>query len=121
VSRFTEPVFPAIFTQNQQGLREFDRQLVAALGNWAFSLKGILDGGISLQDNIDAAVASYQSNAVADTEDAVAHTLGRVPQYFVAVDLDKGAVIYRGPTAFTKTTVYLKSTVANTAVKVLLL
>lgn len=120
MSRFPDPVFPALFTQKQAELRQFDRDLVAALGNWALSLKGLLDRGLSVADNMDAAVVSYVTNAVPDTEDAVAHGLGRVPTYFAVVDRDKGGVVYRSGTAFTKTTVYLKTTVAGAAVKVIL-
>lgn len=120
MSRFVEPVFPA-FTQSPGDLRPFDKELVSALGQWALSLKGILDRGISLQDNIDAAVASFTSNATPDTEDAVAHTLGRIPTYFIVGDINKGGVVYRGGTSFTKTHVYLKTTVASAAVKVVLL
>lgn len=121
MSRFAEPVFPALFTQSQDELRQFDRDLVSALGNWALSLKGILDRGLSLEDNIDAAVASFTSSATPDTEDMVAHTLGRVPRYFIVADINKGGVVYRSATSFTKTNVYLKTSVASAAVKVILL
>lgn len=119
--RAPEPVLPGIFTQRQAELRPFDRELVASIGNWALELKAILDRGISLEDNVDAAVASFTSNAVANTEDTIAHTLGRVPTYFIVGDIDKGGVVYKGTTAFTKTNVYLKTTVASAAVKVILL
>jgi hypothetical protein len=118
--KFSDPIFPAIFTPNQD-LRPFDKSLITALGNWAMSLKGILDGGISLTDNWDAVVASYTSNATPDTEDEVAHGLGRVPTYFLVADINKGGIVYRGGTTFTKTKVYLKNTVASAAVKVILL
>jgi hypothetical protein len=84
-------------------------------------MKGILDRGISLTDNIDAVIASFTSNATPDTEDTVAHTLGRIPSYFIVADINKGGVVYRGATTFTKTNVYLKTTVASAAVKVILL
>lgn len=119
--RFPEPVFPALMAQNPAGLRQFDRDLVTALGNWALSLKAMLDGGLSLTDNADIAVVSFTSNVTPDTEDAIAHTLGRVPTYFVVGDINKGGVVYRSATAFTKTTVYLKTSVASAAVKVILL
>ena len=119
--KFPEPIFPGLFTQNQQGMREFDKSLVAALGNWAMGLKGLLERGISIADNIDGVVSTFTSNAVADTEDTVAHTLGRIPIYFVTLSLDKGAIVYKGTTTFTKTNVYLKTTQASTAVKILLL
>jgi hypothetical protein len=119
--RFPALVLPAIFHQNDPSLRQWDRDLAAAIENWTLGLKGILDRGISLADNVDAAVASYTSNATPDTEDVIAHTLGRVPSYFIVADINKGGVVYRSGTAFTKTNVYLKTTVASAAVKVILL
>lgn len=119
MSRFPDPVFPGLYTQKQGELRSFDRDLVAAIGNWATGLKGLLDRGLSLADNVDAAVVAFTSNAVPDTEETIAHTLGRVPAYFVVADINKGGVVYRGPTAFTKTAVYLKTSVASAAVKVI--
>jgi hypothetical protein len=120
MSIFQEPPFPALFTAAKD-LRDFDRDLINALGGMTLNLKAILDRGISLGDNIDAAVASFTSNAVPDTEDTIAHTLGRVPTYFIVADLDKNGTVYRGTTAFTRTNVYLKTSVASAAVKVILL
>lgn len=119
--KFSELILPSAFNLNLADLRQLDRDLMAALGNWSFSLKGILDRGISLTDNLDATVASFTSNATPDTEDTVAHSLGRAPTYFLLADINKGAFVYRGPTAFTKTHVYLKTSAASAAVKVILL
>lgn len=118
--RFPELVLPGLFTPSEP-MRQWDRDLLTALGNWSLSMKGILDRGISLTDNIDAVIASFTSNATPDTEDTVAHTLGRIPSYFIVADINKGGVVYRGATTFTKTNVYLKTTVASAAVKVILL
>lgn len=120
MSRFPEPSFPALFSQNQTEMRAFDRSLITVLGNWSLELKGLLDRGLSLADNVDAAVVSFNTNGVANTEDAIPHTLGRVPTYFVVADIDKGGVVYRSGTAFTKDTVYVKTTVATAAVKLIL-
>lgn len=57
----------------------------------------------------------------ADTEFTVAHTIGAVPIGFLVTNIDKGAVIYDSGTAWTSTNIYLKSTVANTAVTLFLL
>ena len=121
MTTYLDPDLPAIFTENQKELRKFDRDFIQVVDNWALNLKSILDRGISLDDNIDAAAVSFTSNGSADTEDAIAHTLGKVPAHFIVSSLDKGAVVYRSGTAFTKTTIYLKTTVASVAVKVILL
>jgi hypothetical protein len=121
VTLYQEPNFPAIFTENFNKLRDFDRDMIQALGTWSQVLKSILDGGISLNDNMDAAVVSYTSNAVADTEDTVAHTLGKIPTYFVVGDIDKGGVVYRSGTTFTRTQIFVKCSAAGAAVKLILL
>lgn len=121
MTQYAEPNFPALFVQNAPGLRQFDRDMVTVLGGWSQNLKAILDKGIDLGDNIDAAVVSYTSNAVANTEDTIPHTLGKIPVYFIVGDIDKGGVVYRGGTSFTKASIYVKCTVASAAVKLILL
>lgn len=121
MTKYNSPQFPAIFTENFAGLRTFDRDLITILGEFDLSLKAILDKGVSLNDNVDAAVVSYTSNATPDTEDTVAHTLGKIPTYFIVGDIDKGGVVYRSGTTFTSTNIYLKCTVASAAIKLILL
>ena len=121
MSRYADPVFPAVFTASQNELRQFDRDLITALGNWSLSQKGILDRGISLDDNIDCDIVEFTSSATPDAENTVAHNLGKVPEHVIVTSLDKGAVIYKGTTAFTATNVYLKATLASTAVKIVLM
>lgn len=120
MSRYPDPNFPAVFTQNQAGIRAFDKDLVSALVKWGRDLKGLLDRGLNIADNMDAAVVSFTSSATPDTEEAIAHTLGRIPTYFQVGDINKAGIVYRGPTTFTKTHVYLKTSVASAAVKVIL-
>jgi hypothetical protein len=121
MSRFPDPTFPAVFTQNQAGMRDFDKVLVGALVKWAKDLKGLLDRGLNIADNFDAAVVSFTSNAAPNTEDAIAHTLGRVPDYFIQGSIDKAGVVYASGTAFTKTHIYVKTSVASAAVKLILM
>ena len=121
MSLYKEPNFPAVFVEGQANLREFDKNLLTALNEWGLVLKAILDRGILLADNVDAAASSYTSNAVANTEDAVPHTLGKIPTYFIVGDIDKGGVVYRSGTAFTKTTAYLKCTTTSTVLKIIFL
>lgn len=121
MTKHAAPNFPAIFVDNDPNLREFDKNMALALSLWAQNLDAILDRGISLSDNVDAVVVSYTANATPDTEDTVAHTLGKQPTYFIVADIDKGGVVYRSGTAFTSSNVYLKCTVADAAVKLILL
>lgn len=52
----------------------------------------------------------------ANTELAVIHNLGYVPNGYLVIQNSNGGVIYTSTTAATATTIYLKSTVASTAV-----
>lgn len=120
MSKLSEINFPATVTQDSE-VRPFDRDLVTVLTGWTQNLLAIVDGGISLEDNIDAATASFTSSATPDEENIVPHGLGKVPTHFIVTSLDKAAIIYKGTTAFTKTNIYLKSNVASTVVKVVVL
>ena len=119
--KYADPVFPALFTQNVATLRQFDRDLVTALGSWSMSLKGILDRGIAVGDNLDAVVVEFTSSVTPDAENTVAHGLGKVPTHFIVTSLNKAAIVYKGSTAFTSTNIYLKVNVASVAVKIIVL
>lgn len=124
MTQLARPNFAAVFTAAQGTLgplANFGKQLIQELSRQSDSLLAILDKGISLDDNVDCAVASYTSNATPDTEDAVPHALGKVPQHVVVSGLNKGGVVYAGGTPFTNTHVYLKVSVGTAAVKLILL
>jgi hypothetical protein len=56
---------------------------------------------------------------LADTEFAVAHTLGIIPSGFATKNSDKAGINYdSGGTAWTDTNIYLKNNVANCAVTI---
>jgi hypothetical protein len=65
--------------------------------------------------NFDAKWQVFTSNGTANTEDTVAHKLGRVPVGVFAGLPDKAAVLYKGTTAWTSTNIYLKTSVATVA------
>ena len=70
--------------------------------------------------NIDWVITPYTSNAVANTEDTVTHTLGRIPTGYIVVDRNKAGVIYSSQKSlWTTSTMRLKSDVASTAVTLL--
>lgn len=116
MSTYQEPNFPALFTEEKQVSPTF-RKLITVLAQWSFNLKGILDRGISFTDNIDAVDIEFTSSATPDAENTVTHTLGKVPTGFIVYDINKGAVVYKGTTSWTKTTIYLKVNTATTIVK----
>jgi len=97
---------------------EFDKALEQELLSYTYKLAQLLNGGLGFIDNFNLQEKTYTTNAVANTEDAVAHTLGRVPSGFIVVNRDKAGVLYDSGTAWTATNIYLKCSVASTAVKI---
>lgn len=76
------------------------------------------DGAIQDDDkagNLSAVYVVFTSNAVANTQDTVAHNLGRTPVGYIPVKQDKSAVLYDGTTAFTSSNLYLRSSAATVA------
>jgi hypothetical protein len=120
MTAFAPPVLPSLFSP-EADIRAFDRDLITGLQAWAINQKGLLDKGLSFSDNIDCDIVEFTSHATPDTEVAVAHGLGKIPACFLVASLDKGGVVYKGSSAFTSTAVYIKCTVASTAVKLILL
>ncbi len=72
-------------------------------------------------ENIAGEFQVYTSNGTADTEDAVAHTLGSIPKGFLVINIDKGGVVYDSGTAWTSSNIYLKVTTISTAVTLFLI
>ena len=100
-----------------------ERELQAALVRYSIELSKLLNNGLKFSDNFNAQIVSYTSHAVADTEDTIAHTLGRVPTGYLALHRSKAGTIYQGPatgTAWTATAIYVKSNVASTVFSLLI-
>lgn len=119
MTKFQEPNFPAIFTQSFQNLREFDKNLISVLGEWSLNLNAILDGGISVDDNMDVSRVSVTSHATPGTEFSVAHGLGKVPTGYIVYGQAGAGSIYDGTTSNTSTTLYLRSDAANTVFRLI--
>lgn len=117
MTTYREPNFPALFTEGRESLRPFDKRLITVLAAWSQDLKGHLDRGLSFPDNIDAVDIEFTSSATPDLENAVAHTLGKIPTGALIYSQDKAGSVYNGTTAFTKTTIYLKCSVASVTIK----
>lgn len=92
----------------QRRLEEYDRNQDA-----------ILNRGIRFEDNVDCVMVEFTSNGTPNTQDTVAHTLGKVPTGFLVVNKDKAGDVYAGGTTWTKTNIYFKTTVASVALKIL--
>jgi hypothetical protein len=78
--------------------------ILRAWGSWREKLTDVINGGIGFGDGTSAehirgCWVTYTSNAVANTEDTVAHTLGSVPVGYLVFQQDKAASFYSGGTA----------------------
>ena len=95
------------------------RELFDTLMNVSFTSR---DGAIQHDDkagNLDAKWIVFTSNSTANTEDAITHDLGRTPVGILVALPDKAATIYSSSTAWTSTTIYVKTTTASVAWKLL--
>ena len=110
--REDDPQASFLITQYLQDLSRMSRSLT-----FLDSDGGVTTGRRSL--NIDAVWVAYVSNAVANTEDTVAHNLGRIPLGIFVGMPDKNAVIYSGPTAWTSTNIFLRASAATVTVGLL--
>jgi hypothetical protein len=89
-------------------------------------LRQHFNGGIGFgdgtnSDNMFGVFYNYTTNAIADTQDTINHNLGIVPIGFLTLSLDKGAVLYKGATAWTSTQIFLKATLASVAARIFIL
>ena len=91
-------------------------QLFNAMMNLGLTSRdGVIQNG-DKAGNLSGTYVVYTSNGAANTEDAVPHSLGRVPVGYFAVRQDKASgEPYDSGTTFTNTTIYLKSPVASVA------
>jgi len=119
MTKFSEPNFPALFTEQFDKIRPFDKDLLTALSNWAMVLKSILDGGISIEDNMDMSSVTIVTHATPGTETGFSHGLGKVPLGYIVTGQEASGSVYDGGTANTNTTLYLKSDVSSKTFKLL--
>jgi hypothetical protein len=119
MSKYAVPNFPALFTEAFDKLRDFDKKLIQSLGGFTLMLKGILDRGISFSDNVDCSFVDHTFGGTPNSEENIYHTLGKVPYGYIVVMKDRAVDVYSGGTEHTKTTLYLKSTVASAVIRVL--
>jgi hypothetical protein len=110
---YLEPNFPILVQGDFNKLRQFDKDLIGTLNVWSMTLKSILDGGISIDDNVDASLVSVVSHATPGSEFSVSHRLGKVPQGYIVTGQDGAGSVYDGSTTNTNAILYLKSDVSS--------
>lgn len=91
-----------------------------------FNLKNVVNGRIQFgttdgkNRNVDGQMVSATFGA-ANTDLTIIHNLGAIPVGYLVFRNSNGGVIYDGSVAFTKTTITLRSTVANTVALIFIL
>lgn len=102
---------------------DFDKSVEEALLRTGQQLEDILNKGIKFAENFNGQIKSHTSNAVANTEDTISHTLGRIPSGYLVLYQDKAGTLFQGPstgTAWTASNLYLKCNVASVAFSLLI-
>lgn len=120
MTKYAEINLPAIFTEQFDKLRRFDRDLITTLNEWQLMLKAILDGGISFTDNVDIDMVTVTSNGTPGNETSVTHRLGKVPAGYIVTGQNAAGSLYDGTTANTATAAYFKSDVAIVQFRIIL-
>ena len=96
-----------------------ETDLFNAIREFVNSVMKILNRGILFADNVDCKLVTYTSNAAPNTQDTVAHGLGRTPIGFFVYDRDKDCNDpYRSAT-YDATNLYLKESTASVAFKLI--
>jgi hypothetical protein len=108
---------PVIFPQpaNKKEMDVFN-----SISKFFESIRLILNGGLLFADNFDMRMVTF-TTAGANTEVEIAHTLGKIPIGYTVYGQDVAGSLYTstGGTAWSKTSIYLKSSVATVTFKVL--
>lgn len=120
MTMYVEPNFPVLISGDFNKLRQFDKDLIAALNANSLNMKGILDAGISIKDNMDMVTATVLSDATPGVEFSLSHKLGKVPIGYIVVGQDGAGSIFDGTTTNTKTDVYFKSDAVSITFRLLL-
>lgn len=88
--------------------------------NWADKLIHMLDDLIKKIVSIPfnrSEILEISDTGTANTEFSIAHHLIRIPKGFIVVRIDKAASVYASGTTWTKTTIYLECSLANSSIK----
>lgn len=93
-----------------------ERELLSA---W-LELATLLNGGLGFNDNFNCDIVPVADTGTVNTEFAVAHGLKRIPTGYLVIRRNKAGVVFDSGTTFTIANIYLKCSVANTQITVLI-
>jgi hypothetical protein len=95
------------------------QDMYKSLVDYTYLVSSLLNGGIKFADNFNAQTVTVSNTGTANADFAVAHTLKRIPTGYILISNDKAGFIYNGTGTWTTTNIYLKHSVANAAVTVI--
>ncbi len=98
---------------------EFEKSLEQELLNFSLELAQILNKGLKFSDNFNAETLTIADSGAADSQNTVAHTLKRAPSGYLVLKINKAGAVYDSGTTWTDTNIYLKCSVANCAITLL--
>ena len=106
--KFTKP--------NSDWERSLEQEFLSA---W-LELSSIINGGLKFTDNFNCKESAVSDTGTANTEFAVAHTLKRIPIGYLVIRNNKAGFVYDSSSAFTAENIYLKHSIANAAITILI-
>lgn len=99
---------------------DFEKTLDNLLFRAWLELSTLLNAGLGFVDNFNCQKVAVADSGTINTEFTVAHTLKRIPEGFLVININKGGVVYSSGTGWTTSAIYLKCSAANAALTVII-
>ena len=88
-------------------------EVVQSLGEFEAQFREIITNGIDKRQFLNV------TTSTANTEFAVDHGLGAIPNGYIVIGQDKAGDVYNSTTAWTTSTIYLKASVATMTLRLI--
>jgi len=89
-----------------------------ALIDLSDELKRALNNGLVIRDNWDSTVTTVADSGVAGVEFSFTHGLGRTPEHFQVLTINKAGIVYTSTTSHDATTAYFKCSASNATIEI---
>lgn len=106
--------------KTQPPQNDFEKSLQLELFTSWRDLATLLNGGLMFSDNFNCATVNVSDTGVVNTEFTVAHALKRIPIGYLVIRRNKAGTVYDSGTAFDTGNIYLKCSVANVNLTVII-
>lgn len=101
-------------------VNDFERNLEKSFQRLMDQLVQILTKGLLFSDNFSCYIGDVTTDETPGVESGIAHGLKRIPTGYIVIGKDKTGDIFNGATAWTVSTIYLKSSVASLTAKIMI-